>query len=91
MTQYNAHLVFMEWSLFSHIWSLSLSKDLKAFEICVSSSASSLWLLVTVEPRYLSDLFILSDVLPVWVFFFVGVHVSQGKQGGLFLEYTRVC
>ena len=31
-----------------------LVKALKAFDICVSSLASSLWLLATGEPRYLN-------------------------------------
>ena len=55
--QYIARLVFIEMSLLSQTRFLSLLKALEAFDVCVSSSASS-QLLVTVVPRYL-NIFIL--------------------------------
>ena len=59
----SAHLVFMETSLLSQTRFLNPAKALEAFYICMSSSASSLLLLETVEPRYM-NLFIWVSTWP---------------------------
>ena len=52
MAPHTAHLILMERSLFNQTRFFSLAKALEAFDIRVSSSASILLLLVTVEPWY---------------------------------------
>ena len=54
MARCAAYLVFMERSLLSQTCFLSSPNALEASDIRVSSSASSLLLLATVEPRYLN-------------------------------------